>query len=73
MRREGFGFAIKIKCQGFVNASDMRFSTYSDRELFRGIAISIVDEGESRRGEREAGLGNADTRDLWEPAVQPPP
>ena len=40
MRRWGFGFAIKTKSQGFVNASDMRFSTYSDRELFRGIAVS---------------------------------
>lgn len=40
MHRRGFGFSIKIKSQGFVSASDMRFSTYSDRELFRGIAFS---------------------------------
>lgn len=40
MCRGGFGFAIKIISQGFVNASGMRFSACSDRALFRRIAVS---------------------------------
>lgn len=62
-----FGFAIKIKSQGFVNASDMRFSAYSDRDLVKGIEMSRLWRG---RGYHKMGLRNTSVRDLWDSEIQ---